>query len=155
AQETLAHPLCAGDDAQDRLPISGDHCARPPTNMLNYTVVEHHIISGFYLRGFRDPAIDSRMGPRLWTADLKHRNVKLRAPRKVAKLTDYYAIEGQSGSSYIVETEVLKKVEDAAAPVIRRLRDGGPRPTESQRLDLAKFIALMSTRTPGWRSPVE
>jgi hypothetical protein len=54
-----------------------------------------------------------------------------------------------------VETEILRKVEDAAAKVIARLRDGGPRPTDPQRLDLAVFIALLSTRTPGWRSPTE
>jgi hypothetical protein len=79
----------------------------------------------------------------------------LRSPKTLAKLTDYYAIERASGSSHVVETDVLTKVEDAAAKVISRLRDGGPRPIDSQRLDLAVFIALLSTRTPGWRSPME
>ncbi|MGH9343836.1 MAG: DUF4238 domain-containing protein, partial [Terriglobia bacterium] len=117
--------------------------------------MEHHIIPQFYLRGFRDPAIDPGRGPRVWTAELNLKKVILRSPKTLAKLTDYYAVDGASGSSHVVETEILTKVEDAAAKVIARLRDGGPRPTDAQRLDLAVFIALLSTRTPGWRSSTE
>ena len=117
--------------------------------------MEHHIIPQFYLRGFRDPSIDMRRGPRVWTADLRRKTVSLRSPKTLAKLTDYYAVEGASGTSHVVETDILTKVEDVAAKVISRLRDGGPRPIDSQRLDLAVFIALLSTRTPGWRWPME
>jgi hypothetical protein len=42
--------------------------------------VEHHIIPQFYLRGFHDHAVDPRRGPRIWTADLKHKALSLRAP---------------------------------------------------------------------------
>jgi hypothetical protein len=51
------------------------------------TLVEHHIIPQFYLRGFRDPAIDPRRGPRVWTADLKLKTVTQRSPKTLAKLT--------------------------------------------------------------------
>jgi hypothetical protein len=60
------------------------------------------------------------------------RRVTLRSPKTLAKLTDYYAVKGMPGSSHVVETEILKKVEDAAAKVIRRLREGGPRPIDSK-----------------------
>jgi hypothetical protein len=119
------------------------------------TFVEHHIIPQFYLRGFRDPAIDPRRGARVWTANLKLKTVTLRSPKTLAKLTDYYAVERVSGSSHVVETEILMKVEDAAAKVVAQLRDGGPRPTDPQRSDLAVFIATLSTRTPGWRLPTD
>lgn len=117
--------------------------------------MEHHIIPQFYLRGFRDPAIDARRGPRVWTADLKRKTVALRSPKTLAKATDYYALVSESGASQIVETEVLRKVEDVAAKAIARLRDDGSLLTDAQRSDLAVFIALLSTRTPGWRSPTE
>jgi hypothetical protein len=117
--------------------------------------VEHHIIPQFYLRGFHDPAIDVRRGPRVWTADLKRKTVTLRSPKTLAKATDYYALAYESGASHVVETEVLRKVEDVASKVIARLRDGGPQLTDAERSDLAIFIALLFTRTPGWRSPTE
>jgi len=117
--------------------------------------VEHHIIPQFYLRGFRDPALDPRRGSRVWTANLTYKTVTLRAPKTLAKLTDYYAVQKGSGTSQEVKTEILRKIEDAAAKAIVRLRDGGPRPTETERSDLAVFIASLSTRTPGWRSPTE
>ncbi|MGH7908073.1 MAG: DUF4238 domain-containing protein, partial [Candidatus Binataceae bacterium] len=56
--------------------------------------MEHHIIPQFYLRGFRDPTVDRRRGPRVWTAELKRKAVSLRSPKTLAKLTDYYAVEG-------------------------------------------------------------
>jgi uncharacterized protein DUF4238 len=98
-------------------------------------LVEHHIIPQFYLRGFRDPAIDPRRGARVWTADVKLKTVTLRSPKTLAKLTDYYAVEGVSGSSHVVETEILTKVEDAAAKVIAQLAmAAGGRLTRSGRI---------------------
>jgi hypothetical protein len=117
--------------------------------------VEHHIIPQFYLRGFHDPAIDVRRGPRVWTADVKRKTVTLRSPKTLAKATDYYALVSESGASHVVETEILMKVEDVAAKAIARIRAGDMLLTDAQRLDLAVFIALLSTRTPGWRSPTD
>jgi hypothetical protein len=116
--------------------------------------VEHHVIPQFYLRSFRDRSIDRRMGPRLWVADFKNKSVKLSAPRGVVKLTNFYAIESTKGPNQTVE-EFLRDVESVAAPIIERLRNGDWRLSDTDRADLANFMALLVVRTPAWRNHCE
>ncbi len=87
----------------------------------------------------------------MWAADLKWRTVKLRSPKGIAKATDYYAV----GTDQTVETEILRRVEDPTAAVIRRLRNRTFQLTDLERSNLAYFMALLATRVPGWRNAQE
>jgi hypothetical protein len=108
--------------------------------------MEHHVIPCFYLTGFRDPTLDRRMGPQVWVADLKSRTVKRQSPKGVTTITDYYAISNSSGRrlSQIVEERVLARIESITAQLVARLRDGNFRLTDSERSDLANFMARNS-----------
>jgi Protein of unknown function (DUF4238) len=118
--------------------------------------VEQHIVPQCYMRGFRDPGADSRMGPQIWAVDLKEGILSRRSPKGVAKLTDYYTIRlsAEQRPNQIFETE-LGRVEDAAAPLLVRLRDGNCRMSDSERSRFAVFIAFLFARTPSSRKNID
>jgi|SRR5271154_6820121 len=118
--------------------------------------MEHHFNPQCYLRGFRDPGADSRMGPRVWLVDLKHRTVKLRSPKGILKRTDYYAMHNLKDlPPQSFETDFLRHIEEEAAPLLVNLRDGGYRLSDAERSRLAVFIALLFARTPMNRDAME
>jgi hypothetical protein len=118
--------------------------------------MRHHIIPQFYLREFRDPAADPRGGPRVWVADLLRGTVALRSPKAIAKITDYYGVQKEDGSvDQFFETEVLRRVEDAVAPLFAKLRAGQYQLAAEERVKLIEFMVLLRTRVPGWRNQVE
>ena len=96
------------------------------------------------------------MGPRVWVVDLKYHTVRLRSPKSILKRTDYYAMYNLKGlPPQSFETDVLRSIENEAAPLLVKLRDGGCRLSDSQRSRLAVFIALLFTRTPASRDALE
>lgn len=118
--------------------------------------MEQHIIPQFYLREFRDTTADRRRGPHVWVADLLRGTVELRSPRGIAKRTDYYTVQGTDGTAdHFFEVEILRLVEDAVAPVFAKFRTEQYRLTTEERVKLTEFIALLSTRIPGWRDEMQ
>lgn len=96
------------------------------------------------------------MGPRVWVVDLKHQTMKLRSPKGILKRTDYYAMYNLKDlPPQSFETDFLRRVEDEAAPLLVKLRDGGYRLSDSERSRLAVFIALLFARTPANRDAME
>lgn len=79
-----------------------------------------------------------------------------RSPKGIAKLTDYYTIRLSSDQqpNQIFETE-LCRVEDAAAPLLVRLRDGDCRMSDRERSQFAVFIAFLFARTPCSRKNID
>ncbi len=118
--------------------------------------VEHHIIPQCHFRAFRDPGVNLRMGPRVWVVDLKYETVTLRSPKGISKRTDYYAVHNLKDlPPQSFETDFLRCVEDEAAPLLVKLRDGGHMLSDPERSRLAVFIALLFARTPANRDAME
>lgn len=113
--------------------------------------VEHHIQPQTYLRGFRDPAMDARMGPRLWAIDLQYERISSRSPRGIAKRTDYYAVYNIQLPTHCFETDFLSRMENDGAPILVKVRDGNFALSYAERSHLAYFIALLYARTPASR----
>jgi hypothetical protein len=100
---------------------------------------EHHYVSRCLLEGFTAPKEPERPEPFLFVADLQERRVYRRAPQKVARIRDYYAVPTVDGAiDYSVE-RAWGRVEDRAAPVLRRLR-GADESISSD--DLSWLLAL-------------
>ncbi len=96
------------------------------------------------------------MGPQLWAVDLKHLTLSLRSPKGIAKRTDYYAAHNLKDlPPQSFETDFLRRVEDEAAPLLVKLRDGSFRLSDPERSRVAVFIALLFARTPTSRDAVE
>jgi Protein of unknown function (DUF4238) len=105
--------------------------------------MDHHIIPQFYLREFRDATADPRRGPRLWVANLLRGRVELRSPKGIAKSVDYYAVQKDDGSTdHFFESEVLRLVEDAVAPIFTKLRARQYPLVAKERVKLAEFKPL-------------
>jgi len=96
------------------------------------------------------------MGPPVWAVDLKKGALRRRSPKGIAKLTDYYTIQlsAEQRPNQIFESE-LGRVEDAAAPLLLRLRDGDCRMSDSERSRFAVFIAFLFARTPSNRKNID
>lgn len=124
--------------------------------LLNSQAVEHHIIPQSYLRAWRDPGADLRMGPQVWAVDLKRETVGRKSPRGIAKRTDYYTVHNlKSLPPQCFETDFLSRIEDEAAPILVALRRCNFRLSDPERSRLAVFIALLFARTPGSRDAME
>jgi hypothetical protein len=97
-----------------------------------------------------------RRGPRLWVANLLRGTVELRSPKGIAKSVDYYAVQKDDGTTdHFFETEVLRRVEDAVAPIFTKLRTGQYPLAAEERVKLAEFMALLRTRIPASRDQTE
>jgi hypothetical protein len=94
------------------------------------------------------------MGPQLWAADFKLGKVVRRSTKTIAGRPDYYKLGGVRGQDHTIE-EGLSRVEKVAAPLILGIRNGSIIPNDTQRADFSNFIALLVTRTPGWRNDTE
>lgn len=117
--------------------------------------MDHHVVSKFYLRGFRDPAVSPKQGPRLWVGDVRRGSAWLRSPRAVATRENYYAVRREDGSIDPTAEEILSRVETVVAPIIKRIRKGQCNLTDQERAQLAFHMALGVTRVPGWRGSIQ
>jgi uncharacterized protein DUF4238 len=119
-------------------------------------MAEHHYVPQFYLREFLDPASVGTRSPWLWVAKLETRKVSRRSPHNVAKRASYYSIPGQRSA---VETEAVERLfsqmEDAAAPIVRKLNGGAEMLGGQEWADLRYFAAFLALRTPAVRTQFE
>lgn len=105
---------------------------------------QHHIVPAFYLREF------ARDG-RLQAFDLETGQWLGMTPGKAARQRDYYALDSPEVSKHFVEDNFIQKIEDAAAPVLKRLSEGDLELSAEGKSDLLAFVALMYVRTEGTR----
>jgi hypothetical protein len=85
---------------------------------------DHHYVSRCYLNGFTAPTDARTPTAFIHVADLDAGTVRRRAPRKVARQVDYFAIPLEDGGTdYSIERH-WGTVESGAAPVLKQLREG-------------------------------
>jgi|SRR5208282_5319428 len=118
--------------------------------------MQQHVTPQCYMRGFRDPGVDARMGAQVWAVDLKNETIKGKSPKGIAAISDYYKIQlsPDQEPNQIFESE-LGRIESNAAPLLVRLRDGCCRLSDSERSWLAVFMASLHARTPSSRQNID
>lgn len=108
--------------------------------------IDHHFIPRFFLRPWCDA------DGKLTCYSVKHGRlcVDRYTPAQVAKQAYLYSLHGVSDEqAQIIETDILRPIDDAAAP-IHKLLLNDPTPTLSsrQREDWGRFLLSLRARTP-------
>jgi hypothetical protein len=118
--------------------------------------MDQHFIPQFYLRGFRDPAVDEKRGPWLWVTDLAEGSVKCRSPKSVGHKVDYYAFPEVEAAGLESIEGLFGKLEYAGAPVIAKLLGNPDAGLVGQdKADLLFFMAFFVIRVPYFRNMME
>lgn len=105
---------------------------------------QHHIVPAFYLRGF------AREG-RLQAFDLETGRCLAMTPENAARQRDYYALDSPGVPKHLVEDQFIHPNETAAAPILRRFRNGDLDVSPEDMGHLIAFAALMYVRTDAIR----
>jgi hypothetical protein len=104
----------------------------------------HHYVTKAYLKGFVDP--NERL---LFFYGRKKAKAYLSAPKDIAIKQNYYSFRRKDGTlDFTLETQIDQKIEAPAIPVIRMLSEGKTNLDKSERLCLARVIALQNVRIP-------
>lgn len=106
----------------------------------------HHFVSAFYLAEFVDPG----HAKRLWQYDKASGEIHPTSPRDARRRSDYHSIPKLDGTIDARVEDALAKVEDQAAPVLRKLM-AGERLENDERSIVSYFVALMIVRVPSFR----
>jgi hypothetical protein len=105
---------------------------------------KHHYVPAFYQRGFGDAEL------MVWRYDRRLREYKQLAPKVNCREEDLYAVRAADGTwDRRIETDVLSKIDGAAATVIQNLSPGQGI-DRFQLRTLVMFIALQHTRLPSF-----
>lgn len=122
------------------------------TNSLGPKPKSHHYVHRAYLEGFLDPSTVKQDEGYLW-AYMPGKSPFKQRPERVAKRNYYYCLNEAAGRDFRVE-EALGKLEDAALPIVRRLRLKEFSLSLDDRLTFAGYIALAFTRVPKFERSV-
>jgi len=112
---------------------------------------KHHYVPVFYLNGFVDP----HNKPYIWIYEKGNLDVRKASAKDIANQKHYYSFttpEGERDSETF--EEILKKIEERAAPVIKNIEERKAL-TNEQRVWFAFFLAFTMTRVPSFRENVE
>lgn len=101
---------------------------------------KHHYVPEFYLKGF---CCDGK----LWVHDRERGTYERLRPETSGIEKNFYAFTGEDGRRDTSAERELSRVENAAAPVIKKL-EAGQWITFEEKCDLALFVALMKYRVP-------
>jgi len=108
---------------------------------------DHHFIPRFYLARWCNPegklTVYSRPRDRVVTSEL--------APKGTGFERDLYSYTGlPSPQAQAIETQFMAKIDDAAAPILKKLLSGGlPKLTGPERSDFTRFVLSIRVRHPG------
>jgi hypothetical protein len=108
---------------------------------------KHHYVPEFYLKGF------CRNG-KLWVYDRERATYDQLPPEALGIKKNFYSFTDENGQRDVSAEKELSRVENAAAPVIRKL-EAKQRITIKERCDLALFVSLMRYRVPDFRQEHE
>jgi hypothetical protein len=107
-----------------------------------------HVIPKFYLEDFTDPDTPENQMPYVWLLPFKEPAWRKRAPKNIAKRTDYYIVNDRDGAEQTGFEDALSFVETKAAPLIRNKIAQRQDMNDSDREILAHFCAIMEARLP-------
>lgn len=117
----------------------------------------HHLLPGFYLRGFCNPEVHEREEHErdrsrcwVWAYDKERGRPRRRGVKTLSVERHYYSADAPDGERDSQPERTLARIEGNASQVIRSLRYGSaPRPEELIRL--AIFVATMKFRVSSYR----
>jgi hypothetical protein len=111
----------------------------------------HHYIAASYLEGFLEP------GEKHLDCYGRKRSAPFsNAPDKLANIRDYHSFKRPDGTiDCSLEVQIEREIETPGIPVIRKLVAGKTNLDYSERLRLAKLIALQAVRVPYERNFME
>src|SRR5712691_13262965 len=111
----------------------------------------HHFLPESYLQGFSDRGLKAKKG-RLRVIDFESGRCFPATPHNVAHIRDYYVFQNiQGGQDFRVETEILQKIDDSAAKVIREIEDNLALPIGDDWEALCAFVVFLELRIPQLR----
>jgi hypothetical protein len=111
-------------------------------------MADHHHVPQLYLRNFIDPISGDKRDPYLWVADLVTGSPpKPRAPKNVAKASGYYDWK-QLGAEVPELERHYGKIENAVAPVVRKLARYHFALDPEERYVVSRFVAYQVSRVP-------
>ncbi len=105
-----------------------------------------HFVHRAYLEAFQDPTL-LRQGKRALWVYMPGKTPIRQAPERAGKRNYYYCHRHENERQFHAE-EVLHKLEDAALPILIRLRANDFTLNQEDRLTFAGYIALSHTRVP-------
>jgi hypothetical protein len=105
-----------------------------------------HYVHRAYLEGFVDPQTVRSGEGYLWVY-IPSKSPFRQRPERVAKRNYYYCYERDDQRQFNVE-HGLQQMEDAALPILRRLRDSDFGLTGDERMTFAGYVALSAVRVP-------
>lgn len=118
---------------------------------------DHHLLPGFYLRGFCNPEVHGREKHErdrsrcwVWVYDKEQGRPRKRGVTTLSVERHYYSADAPYGRRDAQPERTLARIEGNASQVIRSLRCGSdPRPEELDRF--AIFVATMKFRVSSYR----
>lgn len=105
-----------------------------------------HYVPEFYLKGFVDPVTD-----KLWVVDSKILSVRPDAPRNAARISGYDNLQGNTTKDRLIASNVLKAIENKAAPALAKLREQSLQLSIDDKDNLSNFIGQQIGRVPIFR----
>jgi hypothetical protein len=104
----------------------------------------HHYVTKSYLDGFVEPNEGL-----LFCYGRKKSKAFRALPENLAHIRDYHSFKREDGTlDFTLETQIDQQIESPGIPLIRTLSEGKTNLGKTQRLCLAKFIALQNVRVP-------
>lgn len=112
----------------------------------------HHTVPEVYLKAFLDPVkVEARQNV-LWVYE-RGKKIRSRGVDGVAAHEGFNLDPENPGKEDLAE-KAYAKIEDAATPILEKLRQGDPRLTEEQKGTFSYFVAFQKYRTTFYRETV-
>lgn len=111
-----------------------------------------HFVHRAYLEGFVDPEYEKRGETCLWVY-MPPKGPFRQKPERVGKRNYYYCYKQEDKRRFHIE-HGIQVLEDAALPIIVKLRNKEFTLTQDERVTLAGYVALAHTRVPTFEREV-
>jgi len=105
----------------------------------------HHYLPKSYQANFSvDPDV-----PKVWVYDKKGGDPRPQHPVNTGVIRDLYTIQGEDGQpTDTIESELMAPIDDAAAPILKRLANGDAGISTEDVGNLSWYMAVMYVRSP-------
>ena len=110
--------------------------------------MDQHYVPACYLAGFTDPDVPPRHEPFVWVRTRGSDLWRRRAPINVANEPEFYSFEGAAGERRRDVESLWHIIENAVAPILKRLSRAPSPLSDEERATLSLFVAAQFMRVP-------
>ena len=110
--------------------------------------MDQHYVPAFYLAGFTDPDVPPRQEPFVWVRRRGCDSWRPRAPKNLANEPEFYSFEDAAGERRRDVEDLWQIIENAVAPVLKRLAPAASPVSDDDRAVLSLFVAAQFMRVP-------